>query len=100
MDKEKIKVTPEVCSYVDEENLKLILELSLPGVKKRDIQLKMQDDSFSLSAPRKDVEFVTTMSFCCPVTPEKAKANYEDGLLKVVVPFKDAMSDSVKIDIH
>jgi HSP20 family protein len=96
---ERVKVAPEVCSYTDEENSKLIVEVTIPGVAKEDITLKMHADSFSLSASRKDIEYATTMSFCCPVVPEEAKAKYENGLLKMEVPFKDAMEDAIKIKI-
>ena len=55
----------------------------LHGVVKKDINLKMHEDSFNLTAPREDYEFVTTLSMCCPIDPEKAKAKYENGLLKI-----------------
>jgi HSP20 family molecular chaperone IbpA len=99
MAEEKIKVAPEVCSFVDDKHEKLTLEVAIPGVSKKDIKLKMHDDSFSLSAPRKDIEFVTSMAFCCPVKPEKADAKYENGLLRIIVPFKDAMEDAIKVTV-
>ena len=40
-----IKRAAEVCSYVDEEHARLNLEVSLPGVKREDISLRMHDDS-------------------------------------------------------
>jgi len=96
----KIRVTPEVCSYVDEEHLALTLEISLPGVPKDQIKLRMHSDSFNLSAPRDDIEYVTTMSFCCPVDAEKAEAHYENGLLRIHVPFLDVMKDAITIPIR
>jgi HSP20 family molecular chaperone IbpA len=80
----KIKVAPDVCSYADEEHMKLNLEVSIPRV----IRLRMHDDSFYLSETRKDFEYVTTMAFCCPVKARRATTKCEDGLLKIGVPFK------------
>ncbi len=96
---ERIKVGPEICSYIDDDATKLSVEISIPGVRKEDIDLKLQEDSLYLSAPRDDVEFVTTLAFCCPVVPDKAEAHYENGLLKLTIPFKDEMEDAVRVKI-
>jgi nitroreductase/HSP20 family molecular chaperone IbpA len=98
---EKIRVAPEVCAFVDDDHLTLTLEISLPGVEKDSINLRMHADSFALSAPRQgtNIEYVAAMAFCCPVKPEEAEAVYENGLLRVVVPFKDLMEDAVKIPV-
>jgi HSP20 family molecular chaperone IbpA len=96
----RVKTAPEICSYLDQEKGVLRLEVSLPGVKKEEIRLKMLDDSFNLSAPRgEDMEYVSAMGFCCPVKAKDAKADYENGLLKISVPFRDAMDDAISVTI-
>ena len=97
---EKIKISPEICAYADEDHTKLTIEAAIPGVKREDINLKLHEDSFSLSAPRADFVYVAALAFCCPVKPEAAKARYENGLLKVVIPFKDLMEDAIRVKVE
>jgi HSP20 family protein len=100
MTKEKFRMFADVCSHVDEENSKLNLEVCIPGVKKDRIKLRMHEGGFDLSAPGETVEYAGAYAFCCPVKPDEAKASYEDGLLKIQVPFKTPMEYEVNVPVH
>ncbi len=97
---ERLKIKPEVQSFVDENHSKMTIEIALPGVAKENIKLRMHQDSFSMIATREKFDYVTTMAFCCPVKPEDAKATYDNGLLTIHVPFKDLMEDALRIPIE
>jgi HSP20 family molecular chaperone IbpA len=100
MANEKLKMAADVCSYINEDNHHLHLEICVPGVKKEAIHLKMRDDSFSLFAARDDFDYVSAAAFCCPVESKKAKASYQDGMLKVKVPLKNPMDGAHVVKIH
>ncbi len=99
MAKNLFRMSPDVCSYMSEDNNRLNIEVSMPGIDKKDVQLQMVDDSFSLSAAGKDVEYVTASAFCCPVKAAEAQATYENGCLKITIPFKDPFENAVRVEI-
>ena len=95
----RIKVAPNTLAYPDEHALKLIVEFSIPGAPTDTIDLKILKDSVHLSAPARDIEYVSTLTLAWAVKPEKAEATYEHGLLRGEVPFKDPMEDAVTVAI-
>lgn len=97
---EKRRVSADLCSCVDDQSSTLHLEFTIPGVRKEDINLKLNDDSFNLKADKSDIEYVSSGRFCCPVEIKKTKANYENGLLLINIPLKDPWKDAHKVTIH
>jgi HSP20 family molecular chaperone IbpA len=99
MPENRIRVAPNTVAYPDEENHKLVVEFAIPGAPTDTIDLKMLDDSIHLTAPARDIEYVSALALPWPVKPDKAEAVYAHGLLRIEVPFKDPMEDAVKVAI-
>ncbi len=95
----KRKISPEILTYVDDGHTRLHIEVELPGVRKEDIKVTMHEDSMYLIAPRDEFEFRTNVSFCCPVRADDAHAKYDNGLLRIEVPFLEAMEGAVKVPV-
>jgi HSP20 family protein len=99
MSEYRIKVAPNTVAYADAENHKLIVEFAIPGAPTETIDVKVLEDSIHLTAPARDVEYVSALALGWQVKPVKAEATYEHGLLRIEVPFKDPMEDAVKVAI-
>ncbi len=95
----RIRVAPSTTVYADAENHKLVVEFAIPGAPTDTIDVKILADSVHLTAPARDVEYVSALALAWPVKPDKAEASYEHGLLRIEVPFKDPMEDAVKVAI-
>jgi HSP20 family molecular chaperone IbpA len=95
----QIKVTPDTVAYADGEKHKLVVEFAIPGAPTDTIDVKILEDSVHLTAPARDIEYVSALALGWPVKPVKAEAIYEHGLLRIEVPFKDPMEDAVKVAI-
>ena len=99
MQAERIKVAPDTVAYADAERHQLIVEFAIPGAPTETIDVKILEDSVYLLAPARDIEYVSALALSWPVKPGKAEATYENGLLRIEVPFKDPMEDAVKVTI-
>src|SRR5260370_25429448 len=99
MQEDRIRVAPNTVAYADVENDKLIVEFAIPGAPTDTIDVKIVEDSIHLTAPARDIEYVSALPLGSPVKPDKAEATYEYGLLRIEVPFKDPMEDAVKVAI-
>jgi HSP20 family molecular chaperone IbpA len=95
----QMKVAPDTVAYADAENHKLVVEFAIPGSPSNTIDVKILEDSVHLTAPARDIEYVAALALSWPVKPDKAEAIYENGLLRIEVPFKDPMEDAVKVAI-
>ena len=60
----------------------------------------MHEDSFFIKGENEDTMFVGSYAVCCPIDPEKERAIYKNGLLKVEVPFKEPEFKSIEIKVE
>jgi HSP20 family molecular chaperone IbpA len=99
MTKFQMKVALETVAYADEETHKLVVEFAIPGAPSDTVDVKILEDSVHLTAPARNIEYVAALAIGWPVKPYKDEATYENGLLRIEVPFKDPMEDAVKVAI-
>ncbi|HCV42561.1 MAG TPA: hypothetical protein DGH68_03685, partial [Bacteroidetes bacterium] len=68
----RIKVAPNTVAYADAEKHKLVVEFAIPGAPTETIDLKLLPDSVHLTAPARDIEYVSALSLAWRVEPDKA----------------------------
>ena len=96
---EKVVVPPHMFACLDGEGENYVVEVDLPGVKKKDVGLSMHEDIVHILAEREDLEFRGHLHFPIKVDPKKAKAKFSNGLLRVEVPVKEKRSPSIEIEV-
>jgi HSP20 family molecular chaperone IbpA len=99
-EKEKFVSSPDVCSWADDETENYHFEITMPGVEKDTIKLKVHEDSFFVKGETENTVYVGSYAICCPVKAEESKAVYKNGILKIDIPFKDPMEDAVEVPIE
>jgi len=79
-------VTPVVC--IDHDDEAFYIDVELPGVDKEHVELSVGEQSICVEATRDDVVYLGCFSLAHAVNEDKAKAKFENGLLKIEVPLK------------
>ena len=97
---EKIITSPNTCMWPDDAHENYHIEIELPGVDKESISLKMHEDSFFIKGETEDTVYIGSYAVCCEIEPNKAKAVYKNGLLKIDVPFKYDEFKSIDVKIE
>lgn len=93
-----------------EKDRNLVFETELPGMKKEDFTIKVEDDKLVITGETKRSEEVKEENYfrigrqygrvqrCFPLPAELVnknaiKARFEDGILKVTVPLKESIKE-------
>ena len=79
-------VTPEVC--IDHDNAAYYIQVELPGVDKEHVDLSVGEQSICVEAARDEIVYLGCFSLAHPVDETKAKAKFDNGLLRVEIPLK------------
>jgi len=87
-------IYPDVDVDTDTDQHSMDIQIELPGVEKKDIELKMLPDSMYIKAIRDDIEYSGEYSFRKYVIPDKTTAKYMNGLLKIHTVTKNPMDDA------
>ena len=100
---------------IEEKNGSYLLQFDVPGVKKEDIKIEVENNRITVSGERKHEKeekdskhyfcetsygsFMRSVSLSSEVDESKVDARYENGVLKITVPKKEATkSKEVKIN--
>jgi len=89
----KPTVCPNVLVKHDDKNEGLDVEVDLPAVDKNKIDLTLGESGFCVYAERDDEKYEGCFHLAHLVNKNKAKAKYENGLLKFNVPFKESIKE-------
>jgi HSP20 family protein len=106
---------PDVDIY--ETDSGVVIKVDLPGVRKEDVSVEVKDNLLTLRGERKEeVEvpenryyrrertcgnFMRAFTLQASVTPDKIKATFKDGVLKVNLPHPEAeVPRQVKVNIE
>lgn len=97
---DEIAFVPQVNMFKDDDDL--IVEVALPGVKKEDINLSLEDKKLIISGTRvgkSDIiyymkefqygNFERKIEIELPIKEEGIRAEYNDGILKVSIPLME-----------
>lgn len=88
---EKQTVVPMININHNDENTGLVIWLDLSGASKDSLDLDVGDEGFCIKAEGEDLRYEMCYTLSHKVIGEEATAKYDSGLLKITVPFKDAL---------
>jgi HSP20 family protein len=107
--------SPSLDLWEDKDNI--YVEADLPGMEQKDINLKVRGDSLVISAKKEETKeekkkgylrreriqgsFYRELGLPASVDANKIKANYKNGVLKVVLPKKEEEKEKeIVIDVE
>jgi len=91
------KREPLVDVVSSSKEVRVIAEM--PGVKKEDINLTVNENSMTIAVDREDRGYYKELALPGTVDPKGAKSNYNNGVLEVTIPLKSPGKGGVKLRV-
>jgi HSP20 family molecular chaperone IbpA len=88
---EKRVVVPIINVNHNGDDTGLEVRVDLAGASKESVDLDVGDKGFCIKAEAEDFRYENCYMLAHEVMGEEAKAKFDSGLLKITVPFKDAL---------
>ncbi len=96
-EKVKLRMSPTTTSYHDDKEYDF--EFEMPGVKKGAVKVTTTATSICVTGTKEDIEYSSCFSLTHQINSAKVKAKFADGLLTVVLPFKEPIKTTeVKVE--
>jgi len=90
-------IVPRYQAWFEDKTLEI--RVILPGVDKKDIELKALKDTFLLRAKRGDISYKLDLDLDIDIDVNKIKAEYHEGLLKVSMVRIDPIDTALDVPI-
>jgi HSP20 family molecular chaperone IbpA len=88
---EKRVVVPIINVNHNDDDTGLEIRVDLAGASKESVDLDVGDKGFCIKADGEDFRYENCYMLAHEVKGEEAKAKFNSGLLKITVPFQDAV---------
>ncbi len=86
---ERTTISPMVTVSHDINREQLEIDVRLPDIDEKRISLDMKGDRFCISAPKDNTEYSGCFLLDHDVDPGKVETKYEDGLFRILTPYKN-----------
>jgi len=84
-------VTPMINVNHNDDDSGLQIRVDLAGASKESVDLDVGDKGFCIKAEAEDFRYENCYMLAHEVKREEARAKFDSGLLRITVPFKDAV---------
>jgi len=91
--------TREPFTDVTKEDDRVHVTVELPGVRKEDIDLEVTDSTLTVSVDTESKKFSKSVALPCDVKSETARAEYNNGILEVVMDSRKSSPKGRKVSI-